>query len=179
MTRLGAVAAMFATVGIVAGCAERTPAPDSTQAPPAAPPTVDINAVDFAYQAPDTIPGGWVNLRLHNNGQELHHGALYRLDQGKTMADVVKLDRTAAPDWLVAVGGPSAPAPGGMLETIVQLAPGSYLLICDIPALGQGGVNTFQATLTAGDYAVICFIPDVKDGKPHAGHGMLKTITVL
>jgi hypothetical protein len=32
--------------------------------------------------------------------------------------------------------------------------------------------------LTAGDYGLICFLPDVKDGKPHLAHGMMKTIRV-
>ncbi len=247
--------------------------------PAAAPPVVEINAVDFAYQAPDTIPGGWVTLRIHNQGQELHHGAVYRLDQGKTLADLMKVSGES-PDWLVAAGGPSAPGPGGTLETTLKLVPGNYVLICEVPspdgklhfmkgmvkaitvvapageaepamaditiklsdfafefskeltagkhtfrvetapgqphevvvarllpgkkaedllawvekmsgpppmegvvgwttALGQGEVNVFHAELTPGDYAIICFIPDVKDMKPHAVHGMMKTIRVL
>jgi uncharacterized cupredoxin-like copper-binding protein len=31
---------------------------------------------------------------------------------------------------------------------------------------------------TPGRYALYCFIPDVKDGKPHTHHGMLKELTV-
>jgi hypothetical protein len=30
----------------------------------------------------------------------------------------------------------------------------------------------------AGHYALFCFIPDVKTGKPHTNHGMLKELTV-
>ena len=33
-------------------------------------------------------------------------------------------------------------------------------------------------TFEPGSYALICFVPDAKDGKPHAMHGMLKTLTV-
>lgn len=264
---------------LLVGCAER-PAPATQQPPPPpAPVVVDINASEFSFQAPDTIPGGWVTVRIHNSGQELHHGQILRLDQGKTVQDVMALTSLAMPEWLVAMGGPSAPPPGLVLQTTVNLAPGSYLLICDIPspdgkphsmkgmikpftvvapagpasppaaditvtltdfafgivgeltagnhtfrvttspgqphefvlarlapgkkaedllawvekmdgpppiegvvggttALGAGQDNIFQAELAPGDYALICFIPDAKDGKPHAAHGMMRTITV-
>lgn len=283
MTRLPAAA--IVTIALLAGCAEKrapAPAPATGQAqlpPVAAPPVVDINAIDYAYQAPDTIPGGWVTLRIHNNGKELHHGAMFRLDQGKTIDDVIKLAPTDMPAWLVAAGGPSAAGPGGTLETTLKLAPGRYVIVCDVPspdgkphfmkgmvrpiivvapaveaqpasaditvklsdyafefsgeltagkhtfrvetvpgqphevviarlipgkkaedflgwvekmngpppiegiaggttALGQGELNVFQAELAPGDYAIICFVPDAKDGKPHAVHGMMKTITI-
>ncbi len=240
---------------------------------------VDVNALDFSYQAPDTIPGGWVTIRIHNKRQELHHGQIFRLDQGKTMADVATLAAPAPPAWMVPMGGPSAPAPGGALETTVNLAPGNYVIVCEIPspdgklhsmkgmmkaftvvastttasppaaditvtlsdftfaiageltagrhtfrvetvagqphefilarlapgkkaedflawvekmngpppiegiaggttAIAAGEVNVFQADLAPGDYALICFIPDAKDGKPHAVHGMMRTITI-
>lgn len=265
---------------LVGGCTERPapPADPAPAAPPPAPVVVDVTALDFSYQAPDTIPGGWVTIRIHNNGQELHHGQIFRLDQGKTLADVTKLTTPAPPEWLVPVGGPSAPAPGGSLETTVNLAPGNYVLTCEIPspdgklhsmkgmmkaftvasatpavapvaditvtlsdytfaiageltagkhtfrvesapgqphefilarlapgkkaedfaawvekmngpppiegiaggttALLAGHDNVFQAELARGDYALICFIPDAKDGKPHAAHGMLRTIKI-
>ncbi len=269
-----------ATMAVLSACAEK-PAPpaEPAAAPTTPPPVVEITAADFAYQAPDTIGGGWVTIRIKNTGQELHHGALYRLTQGKTAEDVYKLEPGAAPDWMVAAGGPSAPGPGGSLETTVNLAPGNYLLVCEIPspdgklhfmkgmvrpltvvaatgnaappaahltvklsdyafdfsgeltagkhtirvetvpgqpheviiarlmpgkkaedflawvekmngpppvegvvggttALATGEVNVFDVELTPGDYALICFIPDAKDGKPHAAHGMLKTIKV-
>lgn len=278
MTRLFAAAAALT---FLAGCADKpAPVPEQAQAPSAAaPPVIDINAIDFAYQAPDTIPGGWVTLRLHNKGTELHHGAVYRLEQGKTVDDFLKLGSPMIPDWMVAAGGPSAPGPGGSLETTVQLVPGSYVIVCEVPspdgklhlmkgmvkpftvaaaatetappaaditvnladysftfsaeltagkhtfrvetapgqahevvvarlvpgkkaedllawvekmagpppvegvvggttALAGGGVNVFQAELAAGEYAIICFLPDVKDGKPHAAHGMMKTIRI-
>ena len=36
----------------------------------------------------------------------------------------------------------------------------------------------FTMDFPAGKYALFCFIPDVKDGKPHTNHGMMKELTV-
>lgn len=142
--------ALAATIAL-AGCTQTTPKPDTAQ--PAPPAVVDINAVDYAYEAPDTVAGGWVTFRIHNKGQELHHGSLYRLGAGKTLGDVLELDPlAAAPVWLEAAGGPSAPGPGGTLETTVKLEPGNYVLICHVPS---------------------------PDGKPHVVKGMAKAMTVV
>lgn len=254
--------------------------PDQASAPPASSvPVIDISAIDYAYQAPDTLPGGWVTLRLHNNGKELHHASLFRLAAGKTLQDLATVDANKPPpDWLEAVGGPQAPLPGGTLEATLKLEPGSYALICLIPSpdgqphvakgmvkpvtvtgggtaepppaditvtlsdfafgylpaltagkhtlrvssvpgqpheiviarlvpgktaddflawvekpegpppieaivggttpLGGSAVNQFTVDLAPGPYAVICFVPDAKDGKLHAVHGMMQTITL-
>lgn len=244
------------------------------------PPVIDITTTDFAFQMADTISGGWVTIRNHNQGTEMHHIQLLRLEQGKTLADMAALPDPLAADWVVPVGGPSAAMPGGgLLDTTVELTPGSYAAICVIPspdkklhvmkgmakpftviapataaqpasaditvrladygfelstpltvgkhtfrvetapgqphefiiarlapgktpadllawvdnmvgpppaerivggttALGQGQVNIFEAEITPGNYALICFIPDVKDGKPHAAHGMMQQLTI-
>ena len=47
-----------------------------------------------------------------------------------------------------------------------------------VGVLEQGMRATFTADLTAGDYGLICFVPDVKDGKMHLVHGMMKNIKV-
>lgn len=282
MTKRSQAAASLMITAVLAGCGKAktsTPEPPETAARP--PAVIELTAIDYAFQSPDTIPGGWVTLRLSNGGKELHHAALYRLDGGKTIADLTKLAPGAAtPDWLIAAGGPNPAAPGGAIETTLNLTPGSYAILCEIPspdgklhfmkgmmkpltvvasavpatpptadislkladysfefsgpltagkhtfrvetapgqphevvfvrlapgkkaedllawvakmdgpppiagvvggttALGQGEVSVFQGELAAGDYAVICFVPDVKDGQPHAAHGMMKTITVL
>lgn len=277
MRAFPASAAGLVVAALAAGCAEK-PAPEPV--PPVPPAVVDINALDFAFQAPDTIPGGWVTLRVSNGGQEFHHAAMYRLEQGKTVADLAALQAGDMPAWLVAVGGPNAAVPGAAIEATVNLPAGNYVILCEIPSpdgklhlmkgmmkpltvtapageiqvpvadvtiklsdfafeitpalaagthtfrvetmpgqphevliarlvpgkkaedvlawtetmtgpppvegivggttsLGQGEVIYFTGELTAGDYAVICFLPDVKDSKPHAVHGMMRTVTVM
>jgi hypothetical protein len=41
------------------------------------------------------------------------------------------------------------------------------------------GAHAFvDLDLEPGEYGLICFLPDMKDGKPHFHHGMVKKITV-
>lgn len=117
----------------------------------AAAPVVDVIGMDYAFQAPDTMPAGVVTIRFHNNGKELHHVQVARLDSGKTVADLHG-PMAAPPAWLVPIGGPNAPPPGGVFEAQVDLTPGNYVLMC--------------------------LIPSAVDGQPHLMKGMLKPFTV-
>ena len=156
---------IVAGLGLAAACGER-PAADSapaegTPAAAATPPVVDIVGMDYAFQAPDTFPAGVVTLRFRNDGKDLHHVQVARLDGGKTVADLPgALAGGAPPDWLVPVGGPNAPVPGGTTEADVQLAPGNYVLLCLIPA-ADGAIHVAKGMLkpftVAGEAAVAQF----------------------
>lgn len=118
---------------------------------------VTITARDYAFEAPDTITGGPVVIRLVNQGPELHHVALARLDEGNDLQDV--MDALAAgpggppPAWFVEVGGPNTPnAAGGESRATLDLAPGTYALLCWIPS---------------------------PDGTPHVMKGMAKQLVVV
>ena len=85
MTKRSQAAASLMITAVLAGCGKAktsTPEPPETAARP--PAVIELTAIDYAFQSPDTIPGGWVTLRLSNGGKELHHAALYRLDGGKS-----------------------------------------------------------------------------------------------
>ena len=122
------------------------------------PAVVDITAVDYAFQAPDSVPSGWVTLRMENRGKELHHFHLYRLPDGRTHEDfreatlapadsaralfaagerkrALKLLRTSVPEWarlgnLTIRGGVGALAPDATGRVSARLAPGEYVLYC-------------------------------------------------
>ncbi|MCC6927834.1 MAG: hypothetical protein IT359_02475 [Gemmatimonadaceae bacterium] len=131
-------------------------ATSSAESPAAAPPEVTIVATDFAYEAPDTIAGGLVSLRLVNHGTTLHHVQLVRLLEGKTYHDLTEglkqmKPGNAPPPWIEDVVGPNAPEPGGESRLIRELAPGSY--------------------------AILCFV-DLPDRVPHLMKGMMKPLTV-
>ena len=119
---------------------------------------VEITAVDYAFQAPDSIPSGWVALRMENRGSELHHFHLYRLPEGRTHeefrevtlapADSVRsllaagerkralgFLRASVPDWarldnLTIRGGVGAVAPDATGRVSARLAPGQYVMFC-------------------------------------------------
>lgn len=114
--------------------------------------TVVVTTHDFAFDAPDTLAAGPTEIRLHNMGPSLHHVFLVRLEDGKTLADLMAQKPDAPPPaWTVAIGGPNTPAPMGWASAIVDLAPGRYAMLCVIPAA---------------------------DGMPHMMKGMAKEIIV-
>lgn len=118
---------------------------------------VTITAKDYAFEAPDTVEAGYVTLKLLARGQELHHVQLVRLDEGHTLKDLFAAMQAAGPNgkpprWMVEVGGPNAPAPGGESAAALALVPSHYALLCFIPS---------------------------PDGMPHVMKGMAKEIVVV
>jgi hypothetical protein len=95
---------------------------------------VTIVATDYAFQAPDSIPAGVVNIHLVDHGQAPHQAWLIRLADGKTPKDALgALSKGQMPPWMVSLGGPNAAMPGGEADGTLLLAPGSYMIVCLIP----------------------------------------------
>lgn len=128
-------------------------APDATPAAAAEPRVVTVTASDFAYQMPDTVEAGYTTFRLVNDGPDMHHVQLLRLDGDHTLGDLLAAMKNPGPPpaWAHDVGGPNTPVPGDTAETAVDLA--------------------------AGNYAVLCFIPG-PDGVPHVMKGMAHGLVV-
>jgi plastocyanin len=125
------------------------------QAPAAAPSLVTVTAREFAFGAPSTITAGATTVRLVNEGKEMHHVQLIRVDAGHTVAELMELAKTEGepiPAWAKFVGGPNVHAPGAHSEATMVLEP--------------------------GEYALVCFIPSA-DGVPHIAKGMVKPLTVV
>jgi uncharacterized cupredoxin-like copper-binding protein len=142
---------LFALTAYVSG--ENVLLPSAAHAKKAAGPNV-VNVVtkEYQFEMPDSIPAGPTLFHLTNDGNQLHHVTLVKLEQGKTLADFTALPPGPFPAWAVFMGGPNTPVPhGGQDEDIVDMSPGNY--------------------------AVICVIPD-SDGKPHMMKGMVKALTV-
>lgn len=117
------LASLFATAAL-AGCVL---APE--------PPTFEYTAHDFGFAGPEAIPSGPVRLTLTNEGADFHHLVLLRLpdDHDYEEFSTALLADGHAPDWAVAVGGPNAAAPGQTTSAILDLEPGSYAILCEIP----------------------------------------------
>jgi hypothetical protein len=115
---------------ILAGCQTS----EKLAATPAGPNVVNVVARDYHYEMPDSIPAGPTLFHLTNDGNELHHMTLVKLEQGKTLDDFSALPPGPMPSWAVFMGGPNAPIPhGGQSEDAVDLSPGNYAVICLIP----------------------------------------------
>jgi hypothetical protein len=148
-------------IASLAACAKKDAAPaDTTAAAPAAaaaPNVVTVTATDYAFDAPAQIPAGVTTFKFINQGKEVHHMALARIDSGKTADDVVAAFKAAGPtgkppEWIRDAGGPNAPPPGGGESNVTQ-------------------------TLEAGTYALLCFV-DIPGKVPHFMKGMAKTLIV-
>ncbi len=160
-TRLLSLAAVIALAGCSVKEAPKEASADSAAAAPAAavaaaPNVVNVQASEYKFEAPDSIPAGLTTIKMNDTGKEMHHISLIKLDSGKTVADLaagMKMMKpgTPPPSWVIPAGGPNAAPPGSSSELTTALEPGNY--------------------------ALVCFIPDAK-GVPHIVHGMIKGLTV-
>jgi hypothetical protein len=140
---------------LVAACAKSEP-PPPPPAPPGPPAVVQVIATEYAFQMPDTLTAGATTFHLVDNGAEVHHIQIARLEQGKTVADLQELKPgTPPPAWFVEIGGPNTPRPGG-------------------------GESWGTVDLTPGNYVALCFIPSpAPDNRPHFVKGMVHPFVVV
>jgi uncharacterized cupredoxin-like copper-binding protein len=103
---------------------------------PPAPNTVTIVASDFAYEAPEQIPAGVTTVRMVNDGAEPHHTIIARIDDGKTLDELLDEYRAENlfPEYVTYVGGPGEALPGDTSRVTLRFEPGRYALICFIPS---------------------------------------------
>lgn len=163
--RKSAALPMLAVTALFAACQKEAPKTDSAKVTQEAKPvsrgtfdpathTATIHAKDFAFEAPDTISSGLTNFHLVNDGPNLHHVQIVRLDSGKTANDLAAAMKNPGPPpaWATFIGGPNAPDPTGQSDAAFDLQ--------------------------AGHYAVICLV-DIPDKMPHFAKGMIKDMTVI
>lgn len=114
---------------------------------------VTITATEYAFDAPAEIPSGLTTFRLVGEGKELHHASIVKLEDGKTFDDFKEAIQKQGPppSWMVAMGGPNPPRPGGVVEETQMLEPGNYVIVCFVPSA---------------------------DGTPHLAKGMMRPLTV-
>jgi len=125
---------------LVAACAPKEAAREPQASVP--PHRLEIDARDYSYTMPDTVPTGLTTVVMRNGGQEFHHAQLLKLEEGKTLADflAVMAEEAPMPPWAVHLGGPQAAAPGDSSAVTLELTPGHYAAFCVIPSPGPDGV---------------------------------------
>lgn len=110
---------------------------------------VDVVATEYAFEfaAPES---GAASFVMDNQGEEPHVISIGKLNEGMTMADAMESDD-----------------PEAMLE---------WEASSPVAGPGEEAVLTLQ-DLTPGTYAVICYIP-APDGEPHLAKGMATEFTI-
>lgn len=152
-SRLGSWAWATAALAVF-GLASAHPAGQDGFVPPPGTHVVTILAREYSFSMPETIPAGLTTFLLKDEGHQEHHLMVVKLDDGKTMADVLAVfmhPEGPPPTWMHPVGGPNAVMPGEESNATLVLQPGHYVAFCVIPA---------------------------PDGKPHVMDGMITPFTV-
>jgi hypothetical protein len=158
LTRVScACAALVALLGCRENRPATPPASSSTTSAPTPGPSANVVtyiARDYGFEGPAQIPAGPTLFRLDNQGKELHHLVIVRLEQGRTYDSLMAALRKPGPPpaWVHLAGGPNATDPGAN--------------------------SNATENLTEGHYAIICVIPSA-DGVPHVAKGMTAPLEVV
>jgi uncharacterized cupredoxin-like copper-binding protein len=112
---------------------------------------VTFTAVEYSFDAPESVPAGWTRITIENQGELPHDIMLFKVEEGRTMDDVMAaLEAEGPPEWAEFFGSTSAQA---------------------------GASNWFATNLTPGPYIYLSF-GESEEGPPDAAQGMMGTLTV-
>ncbi len=134
----GQMAAVALVVAVVlTGCGSLSAAVTPTAATPtvtaASLPQVRVQATDYHYDMPATVPAGLVAITQTNSGAQPHQVIISRLKAGVSDQQMVGAfpGEEAKIDTLSTfAGGPGIVAPGGAQAVVVSLQPGRYVAYC-------------------------------------------------
>jgi CHRD domain len=124
---------------------------------------ISFTATEYSFSGPPTIPGGLTRVELSNEGKQQHDLLLFRLDEGKTLQDIIAGFQAAAaagveatpPPWVKLYGGIAGVRPGERRSYVIDLLPGNYAMLSfgeflktrsGIPDLAQGMMRTVTVT---------------------------------
>ncbi|HST25875.1 MAG TPA: hypothetical protein VLJ76_07775 [Gaiellaceae bacterium] len=105
-------------------------------------PTVKVTERDFSISAPKTVASGEISIVVHNAGPDTHELIMVRAN-GKRLplrSDGLTVNEEALqPRTVESLDG----APTGAVRTVtVHLAPGRYVLFCNMAGHYLGGMHT-------------------------------------
>ncbi len=97
-------------------------------------PTLSVVITDSTFNAPDSVPAGYVKLKLSNNASGMHSAHLIKMDKDYTTEQLIKAYadsmRTGGvrPEWMTHRGGVISEQ--GESEIELLLEPGNYTWVC-------------------------------------------------
>jgi uncharacterized cupredoxin-like copper-binding protein len=102
-----------------------------------------VQLLDFGFASPATLPAGPVTIM--NAGKQPHEINIARLGDEDTVDDVLASLRASigAPD-VDFVGGTMGLSPGVRTTVDLDVAPGRYLFVCQIPDITDGGRRHYE-----------------------------------
>jgi uncharacterized cupredoxin-like copper-binding protein len=137
---MATLVACAAAAAFLTGCSGSS---DSQPAPAAA---INVVERDFAIKAPREVEPGEVRLSIDNKGPDAHEFILVRAD-GEPLPlrkDGLTMDEDAVESRIVAALEPELP---GSHEVDADLAPGRYVMLCNMSGHLMGGM---KRTLVVG-----------------------------
>ncbi|MDQ3693407.1 MAG: hypothetical protein M3464_07250 [Chloroflexota bacterium] len=124
---------------------------------------VTISMTEMAFTLDQPLAGGPQIIALTNDGQQPHFLILATVPDGTTVDDVLQLSMTFV--------DPTATPPANLSFDQLQE-------IANTADLSSGMTNWFSVDLASGSYLLVCFVPDQETGIPHAMLGMIDIVTV-
>lgn len=108
-------------------------------------PKADLSIVlkDFGFEMPAEVKAGKQTWEIKNAGPQLHEMVIFKLAPGKTMADIDAFFQSpAGPPPFEAVGGMQALSVGKSAWLVLDLQPGNYVALCNVPDPESGKAHT-------------------------------------
>lgn len=115
---------------------------------------VTVNMKDFHFNLPAEVKAGKQVWKVVNDGPQPHELILIRLAEGKTLEDIYA--------WYAKPEGPQPFSMMGGMQAISNVGSTGYI----------------HLDLKPGNYVAMCDIPDPASGKTHSELGMLMPFTV-
>lgn len=98
-----------------------------------------LNMRDFTFDIPDTVPAGPLTYRVVNAGPQPHELNILKLADGASISDLQSWSpESGTPPPFEAVGGMNGLSQGEADYVTIDLEPGQYVAICNIPDPGSG-----------------------------------------
>lgn len=125
----------------------------------------DVDGIDYAFDGlPDTVEAGRIAFRLRNASESAqpHEVLVVAGADGQSADELRELPMEELMQQARPVGVAFVDTPGASSTTLVDLGPGSYLVLCTLPVAPGGDAGGGAGPLDS-----------------HADHGMVATLTVV